>query len=226
VRRHTDIPATAADPPPADLSPLRKRMVEADLRGRGICNLQVLEVMARVPREEFVPQFVRELAYEDRAQAIGYDQTISQPYIVALMTEALQLQGTEKVLEVGTGSGYQTAILAELCAHVYSIERIPELSLRASMVLDRLGYRNVELRVGDGTLGWTEAAPFDAILVAAAAPALPKAYHAQLKEGGRLVIPLGTAGDQVLHRFTRHGSAYEDEVLSRVSFVPLIADPR
>ena len=161
------------------------------LAERSIRSTRVLAAMDRVPRERFVPEGVRHLAYADRALPIGCNQTISQPYIVALMTEALQLTGGEHVLEIGTGSGYQTAILAELAASVVSIERHEELSQRAGQVLAELGARNVQLIVGDGTLGWPGRAPYDRILVAAAANEIPPALEEQLAEGGILVIPLG-----------------------------------
>ena len=200
----------------------RQRMVHEQLEPRDIENTQVLGAMGVVPREEFVPMMLRPWAYIDRPLSIGYEQTISQPYIVGLMTQALGLEGDERVLEVGTGSGYQTAVLAELCAEVFSIERLARLSHRAAATLFRLGYRNANLRVGDGTRGWPEAAPFDAILVTAGATKLPSAYRAQLREGGRLVIPIGPQGEQLLHRCTRRGNELEDEDLGRVAFVPLI----
>jgi protein-L-isoaspartate(D-aspartate) O-methyltransferase len=213
------MPAGAIDP----FAESRERMVHDQLEPRDIGDAQVLRAMGVVPRQEFVPRMLRPWAYMDRPLLIGYDQTISQPFIVALMTQSLGLEGDERVLEVGTGSGYQTAVLAELCSEVYSIERIPRLSHRAAATLHRLGYRNVRLRVGDGTRGWPEAAPFDAILVTAGATKLPPAYRNQLREGGRLVIPIGGQGDQVLHRYTRHGDELVDEDLGRVAFVPLVA---
>jgi protein-L-isoaspartate(D-aspartate) O-methyltransferase len=200
----------------------RQRMVHEHLQPRDIENAQVLRAMGVVPREEFVPSMLRPWAYMDRPLLIGYEQTISQPYIVALMTQALGLEGDERVLEVGTGSGYQTAVLAELCAEVYSIERIARLSHRAAATLHRLGYRNIHLRVGDGTRGWPEAAPFDAMLVTAGATKLPPAYRDQLREGGRLLIPVGPQGEQTLHRYTRRGDELADEDLGRVAFVPLV----
>jgi len=201
----------------------RHRMVTEQIEERGIRNATVLQAMRSVPREAFVPLFLKRWAYGDRPLYIGYDQTISQPYMVGLMTEALQLKGSERVLEVGTGSGYQTAVLAEISAAVYSIERIARLSRRAERTLEQLGYANVHLRVADGTQGWPEAAPFDAILVTAGTAKIPYAYGKQLQERGRLVIPLGPHGDQVLHRFTRRGEGFDDEDLGRVSFVPLIS---
>jgi protein-L-isoaspartate(D-aspartate) O-methyltransferase len=202
----------------------RKQMVRQHLEARGIADRRVLRAMKTVPREHFVPSFLQTQAHEDRPLLIGYDQTISQPYIVALMTEALQLQGAERVLEIGTGSGYQTAVLAMLCQQVYTIERIAKLSIRAQRTLDQLGYANVEFRVGNGAKGWPEAAPFDAIIVTAGATSLPPRYHTQLAEGGRLVIPLGPAGKQVLYRYTRRGTDLIDEELTRVAFVPLVSE--
>jgi protein-L-isoaspartate(D-aspartate) O-methyltransferase len=201
----------------------RHRMVTEQIQARDIRDAAVLDAMRAVPREAFVPLFLRPWAYTDRPLLIGYEQTISQPYIVGLMTEALQLKGNERVLEIGTGCGYQTAVLAEIAAEVYTIERIARLSHRAAATLGRLGYHNIHFRVGDGTLGWPEPAPFDAILVTAGATKLPFSYREQLREGGRLVIPIGPHGDQELHRFTRRSQGYDDEDLGRVSFVPLIS---
>ena len=183
---------------------------------------RVLAAMDRVPRERFVPAGVRHLANADRALPIGCNQTISQPYIVALMTEALQLTGSENVLEIGTGSGYQTAILAELAASVVSIERHEELSQRAGQVLAELGARNVQLIVGDGTLGWPECAPYDRILVAAAANEIPPALEEQLAEGGILVIPLGGSHSQMLEAHHKVGGRLHVEPLSGCRFVPLV----
>jgi protein-L-isoaspartate(D-aspartate) O-methyltransferase len=168
----------------------------ADLRRRGIKDERTLAAMEKVPRQRFVPQEIRDQAYDDRALPIECRQTISQPFIVAWMTALLQLRGSERVLEIGTGSGYQTAVLAELCSHVITIERHQHLSLLARTRLDQLGYTNVEFHVGDGTLGWPDAAPYDACLVAAASPSVPRALTDQLAPRGRLVIPVGTAADQ------------------------------
>jgi len=209
---------------PAEPGSPRERMVREHLAARGIEDQRVLDAMLRIPREEFVPAFLAQYAYDDRPLYIGYDQTISQPYIVGLMTEALQLKGKERVLEIGTGSGYQTAVLALLCAEVYTIERIRKLSVRAQKTLEKLGITNVQFRVGDGALGWPEAAPFDGILVTAGASDLPKALTEQLAEGGRLVIPIGPLGSQTLHRITREQGKLTDEKLTRVAFVPLISE--
>lgn len=200
---------------------LRQEMLE-QLADREIRSHDVLSAMARVPREKFVPEGVRHLAYADRALPIACDQTISQPYIVALMTEALTLTGSERVLEIGTGSGYQTAILAELAGSVVSIERHAELSREAQRVLDELGYANVELIVGDGTLGWPEGAPYDRILVAAAAAQVPPALIEQLAEGGTLVIPVGASDGQVLEAYRKLGGKLHAEPLSGCRFVPLV----
>lgn len=199
----------------------RKEMVEYQIRRRGVRNKKVLKAMLKVPRHLFVPEQMMELAYGDEPLPIGEGQTISQPYIVAYMTEALKLRGREKVLEIGTGSGYQTAILAEITREVYTIELIPELSLRAREVLQKLGYRNIQFRVGDGTRGWPEQAPFEAILVAAAPPAVPPALVEQLKTGGRMVIPVGT-DFQELVLVTRKKEGWEEKRLIGVRFVPLI----
>lgn len=202
---------------------LRRNMVREQLIHRGIRDERVLETFRRLPRHRFVTDRELELAYGDHPLPIGQNQTISQPYIVALMTEALQLKGDEKVLDIGTGSGYQAAILAELAAAVYTVERLPALMERARLVLDDLGYTNIFYRVGDGAAGWPEESPFDAILVAAAAKTVPPALLEQLARGGRLVIPVGNSWFQDLVLVTRE----EDGVLHREKlcgcrFVPLI----
>lgn len=176
----------------------RQRMVDGQLAGRDIHDSRVLEAFRKVPRHLFVDEVDRGHAYEDYPLPVGCGQTISQPYMVALMTQCLQLRGSEAVLEIGTGSGYQTAILAELASRVYTIERIPELSQRARTLLEQLGYGNIEYKVGDGTLGWPDHAPFDAILVTAGAPQMPKALTEQLAAEGRLVIPVGGRSSQML----------------------------
>src|SRR5512136_144215 len=181
----------------------RERMVAEQLVRRGIRDERVLRAMAKVPRHLFVEEALAGRAYGDYPLPIGERQTISQPYMVALMTEALELSGHERVLEVGTGSGYQSSILAELCSKVYSVERIKSLADRAIRRLDELGYYNVLVRVGDGSLGWSEEAPFDAVLVAAAAPTVPETLLAQLGVGGRLVMPVGDAYSQVLRKAVR-----------------------
>lgn len=205
----------------ADYAIARKRMVEEQLVSRGIRDHRVLEAMGRIPRHEFVDPGMASQAYLDRPLPIGFKQTISQPYIVALMTESLGLKGGEKVLEIGTGSGYQTAILAELCRHLFSMERIVSLSNAARRTLYRLGYINFTLRIGDGTVGWAEEAPFGGILVTAAAPKIPPAYLEQLAEGGILVMPRGDESGQELVRVTRKGSKTLEEVLGECRFVKL-----
>lgn len=206
------------------LAQLRAEMVEEQLRQRGIKDERVLAAFLKVPRHKFVRSQDLWCAYDDYPLPIGYGQTISQPYIVALMTELLELQGNEQVLEIGTGSGYQAAILAELAKEVITIERIPELARRARQVLMSLGYRNVTVLIGDGSLGAPEFAPFDAIIVTAAAPHPPKALLAQLKDGGRLVIPIGDRHLQELVRFIRHGERYEMQQHGPCLFVPLIGE--
>jgi protein-L-isoaspartate(D-aspartate) O-methyltransferase len=192
------------------------------LSERGMNAPSVLAAMARVPRERFVPEEVRPLAYADRALPIACDQTISQPYIVALMTAALQLSGGERVLEIGTGSGYQAAVLAELGADVVSVERHAALSHAARAVLDELGYRNVRLIVGDGTQGWSPGAPYDRIVVTAAAAHIPPALEEQLADGGTLVIPVGPSDGQTLEAYRKIGGKLYAEPLSGCRFVPLV----
>ncbi len=205
-----------------DYDRMRAAMVEAQIRRRGIGDPRVLAALARVPRHEFVPENLRAMAYDDTPLPIGGGQTISQPYMVALMTEALGLQGGEKVLEVGTGSGYQAAVLAELGCHVISVERDPDLAEQAARRLERLGY-DVRVVVGDGTLGVPEEAPFQAILVTAGAPRVPPSLEAQLHpEGGVLVIPVGDRGVQELLRLTRWGGRVLREGLGGCRFVPLV----
>jgi protein-L-isoaspartate(D-aspartate) O-methyltransferase len=198
-------------------------MVDSQLRARGISDSRVLDAMLRVPRHEFVPGPYRAQAYEDHPLPIGDNQTISQPYIVAVMLESLQISPTDKVLEVGTGSGYVTALLAELAAQVFSVERYPALAKSAREVLAALGYTNVRLFTGDGTLGLPSVAPFDAIMVSAAAPDLPPALIAQLRDHGRMMIPIGTEDSQQL-QFIRMVDR-QPVVTPRelVRFVPLVS---
>jgi len=197
-------------------------MVYEQIEGRGITDHRVLRAIGKVPRHLFVPEHLRQQAYADGPLPIGSGQTISQPYIVALMTELLHLQPSDRVLEVGAGSGYQTAILAELAAEVNGVERLPELAQLATGRLSSMGYQNVTIHVTDGSEGFPNAAPYDAILVAAAAPTVPKPLIEQLGEGGRLVIPVGGTYDQVIERLTREGKAIHRERLTPVRFVPLI----
>jgi len=200
----------------------RERMVRAQLAERGICDVRVLDAMSRVPRHEFVPATLRQESYEDHPLPIGEGQTISQPYIVAAMLAHLALQDTDRVLEVGTGSGYVTALLSLLCAEVYSVERHAQLAALAENTLHRLGYRNVKIRVGDGSLGWPEYAPFDAILVSAATPEMPPALFAQLREGGRMVVPVGPPSSQELQLIRKIGGEPEVTFLEGCRFVPLV----
>jgi protein-L-isoaspartate(D-aspartate) O-methyltransferase len=209
-------------PPPADpYAESRARMVREQLAARGIRDARVLAAMARVPRHELVPEAHRDEAYEDGPLPIGEGQTISQPYVVAAMSEAAALEGDERVLEVGTGSGYQAAVLSELAREVYTIELEPVLAARAKRDLERLGYQNVHTRTGDGYRGWPEAAPFDAILVTAAPDHVPPDLLEQLKVGGRLVIPVGGRFDQELWVYTKTDRGVERRQLMPVRFVPL-----
>lgn len=201
----------------------RARMVDNQLRRRGIRSERVLEVMAVVPRERFLPPECRSRAYADQAQPLALGQTVSQPYMVAVMTEALELAPTDRVLEIGTGSGYQTCILSRLAGEVYSVERLEALARSAEALLGELGCTNVQIRVGDGSVGWNEAAPFDAILVTAAAPWVPPSLKAQLSpDGGRLVIPVGDRFVQDLLKLTRHGNDFVERRLMACRFVPLV----
>jgi protein-L-isoaspartate(D-aspartate) O-methyltransferase len=199
-------------------------MVEEQLRGRGITDQRVLGAMAEIPREHFVPANRSRVAYEDSALAIGHGQTISQPLVVATMTQALELTGDERVLEIGTGSGYQAAILARLCREVITVEVVPELAEAAEERLRRLGFTNVKVAVGDGWNGWPPGTPYEGILVACAAPTIPPALVEQLTPDGRLVIPVGPeGGDQVLKVVRKDGSSWD---LFPVRFVPLRHLPR
>ncbi|MCC7478913.1 protein-L-isoaspartate(D-aspartate) O-methyltransferase [bacterium] len=201
----------------------RSAMVRDQLRGSGIRDERVLAAMAQIPRELFLPPGLRSRAYENGPVPIGRGQTISQPYIVALMAEALLLQGHERVLEVGLGSGYSAAVLSRLARQVYSIERHAELARQAAQTLASLGCDNVQTRTGNGALGWPEEAPFAAISVAAAGPEIPPALKQQLEIGGRLVLPCGQPGEQRLLRLTRLGAEeYRTEDLGWVAFVPLV----
>jgi protein-L-isoaspartate(D-aspartate) O-methyltransferase len=200
----------------------REQMVESQLALRGIKDRRVLDAMRQVPRHLFVPKGTRSLAYCDGPLPIGQGQTISQPYIVALMTELLELTGGEKVLEVGTGSGYQAAILSLLVCQVYTIERHVALAEQAEKVLAQLGYDNVVIRVGDGTLGWPEHSPYEAIIVTAAAPDVPQTLTEQLADRGRLVAPVGSRWSQVLAKVKRQGATLTKEHLTAVAFVPLV----
>jgi len=205
-----------------DFEKERSRMVDEQIAFRGVTDPRVLAVMGKVPRHEFMPEALRAQAYGDHAMPIGEGQTISQPYIVALMSELLELKGDERVLEIGTGSGYQAAVLAELCQKVFTIERVKTLADKARATLDRLGYKNVVMKVYDGTYGWKEMSPFDAIIVTAAAPDVPDTLVEQLKEGGRLVIPVGERYSQVLMKVIKSPSGVVTKTSIPCVFVPLI----
>ncbi len=207
-----------------DFAKERLAMVEEQLKRRGIRDGRVLEAMSKVPRHTFVPEAHRGAAYEDRPLPIGEGQTISQPYMVAVMTQSLELKGEERVLEIGTGSGYQTAILAELAKEVCTIERIPALLERAQSTLQSLGYENIFFKIGDGTKGWPEKAPFDGIIVTAGAPEIPQTLLAQLADGGRLVIPVGPRYTQTLYKVMRRGKNYQEEDITGCVFVPLLGE--
>jgi protein-L-isoaspartate(D-aspartate) O-methyltransferase len=203
----------------------RARMVAEQIEARGVRDRRVLAAVAKVPRHQFVPESLRDDAYDDSPLPIGFGQTISQPYIVAYMTEMLRVEPGHKVLEIGTGSGYQAAVLGELASNVYSVELLPELAARATAALRSAGYTAVQVRTGDGYQGWPEHAPFDRIIVTAAPDAVPRALVDQLAEGGRLVIPVGTAS-QFIRIVTRRQGRIEEETTIPVRFVPLVRPPR
>lgn len=205
-----------------DYRAARERMVERQLRRRNIHDERVLEAMGAVPREAFVPEDVRVRAYDDGALPIGHRQTISQPWVVAAICQGLSLRGEERVLEIGTGSGYSAAVLARLAREVHGVERIPELAAGARAALASLGVENVEVIVADGSLGLPEAAPFDAIAVHAASPEAPHSLLAQLADGGRLVVPIATDSADMLTRFEREGDELRQETIGPCRFVPLI----
>jgi protein-L-isoaspartate(D-aspartate) O-methyltransferase len=205
-----------------DLDGLRHEMVQVQLRNRGVRDAHVLEAMASVPRHEFVPVEFREHAYDDQPISIGEGQTISQPYMVAVMIEAMALTGAEKVLEIGAGSGYAAAIISRLAKHVYAVESHASLALAAQQRLSRLGFNNVSIHTGDGSAGLKEAAPFDVIVVAAAAPSVPQPLVEQLSEDGRLVIPVGDAQSQNLVLIQKAGGEIHSSTLHQCRFVPLV----
>ncbi|HAK88013.1 MAG: protein-L-isoaspartate O-methyltransferase [Nitrospirae bacterium GWC2_46_6] len=208
----------------ADYKRIRELMVETQLIPRGIKDVRVLNAMRKVPRHLFVPEYIRHSAYDDMALPIGEDQTISQPYMVAIMTELLELKGDESVLEIGTGSGYQAAVLAELAGEVYTIERIPELADRAQRKLEEIGYDNVHVVVSDGTKGLEESAPFDRIIITAAAPKLPEPLINQLKEGGIVVAPVGERFSQMLIKGRKEKGVLVEEYHTACVFVPLVGE--
>lgn len=199
-------------------------MIECQIVARGVRDARVLDALRQVPREKFVGRRMRDFAYDDRPLPIGNEQTISQPYIVALMLECMRLEAEHKVLEVGTGSGYAAAVLSRLVSKVYTVERYKSLADRARIRLRKLGYHNVEVRFGDGTQGWPEKAPFDSIVVAAGGDSVPQALLEQLKEGGRLVIPVGGSDEQELMVYHRKAQILEEEKVTKVRFVPLLED--
>jgi protein-L-isoaspartate(D-aspartate) O-methyltransferase len=204
----------------------RQQMVISQLLspGRGITNARVLATMGKVPRHEFVPERLRAQAYDDNPLPIGHGQTISQPFIVAFMTEQLEPKPTDHILEIGTGSGYQAAVLAELVAKVYTIEIVQELATRAAADLKRLGYTNVQVRAGDGYKGWPEAAPFDAVMVTCAPERVPQPLVEQLKDGGRVIIPVGPRWNQELVLLRKRGGKLEQRAVLPVSFVPMTGE--
>ncbi|HEX6563532.1 MAG TPA: protein-L-isoaspartate(D-aspartate) O-methyltransferase [Chthoniobacterales bacterium] len=212
---------------PTDFSAARQRMVEEQLAapGRGIKNHLVLEAMSSVPRHEFVPESVRKFAYRDEPLPIGYGQFISQPFVVAFMTEQLDLKPTDRVLEIGTGSGYQAAVLSQLVAEVYTIEIIEPLAKRAEADLKRLGYLNVKVLAGDGYKGWPEYAPFNSIIVTCAPDRVPQPLIDQLQDRGRMIIPVGTLWDQKLYLLQKHGTTIEQQAVLPVAFVPMTRTP-
>ncbi len=207
----------------ADFANARRKLVEEEIAApdRGITNQKVLEVMGSVPRHEFVPESQRHLAYRDEPLPIAYGQTISQPSLVAFMTDKLDLKPSDRVLEIGTGSGYQAAILSQLVSHVYTIEIVEPLARRAMTDLKRLGYDNVTVLIGDGYKGWPEYAPFDAVIVTCAPDHIPQPLIAQLRDGGRMVIPVGKPGNQALYLLQKHGNVIERQSMLAVRFVPM-----
>jgi protein-L-isoaspartate(D-aspartate) O-methyltransferase len=209
---------------PADYAVARRRMVQEQIAGRGLGDVRLLAAFNETPRHLFVDEALWSQAYNDHPLNIGQGQTISQPYMVALMTHALELDGSEKVLEIGTGSGYQTAVLARLADWVFSLERLPALSRRAQSILEELKIFNVNLLVGDGTKGWPAEAPYDAIIVTAGGPALPRPLEKQLADGGRLVAPVGDRRLQTLVRVTRRGDEFIRRELGGCRFVDLIGE--
>jgi protein-L-isoaspartate(D-aspartate) O-methyltransferase len=212
-----------SSPAPVDFDNLRAAMVADQLIVRNISEKKLLDAFLNVPRHEFVQEDLRASAYNDHPLPIGENQTISQPFMVALMTQCLKLKSSDKILEVGTGSGYQAAILAEMAGEVYSVERFKDLADKAAAILGLLGYKNIHIKVGDGTLGWSEFAPYDGIIVTAGAPAIPESLVKQLKDGGRLVIPVDRGGfTQILTLVERMGQTIKTSDICACTFVPLV----
>ena len=205
-----------------EFAQVRLKMVEEQIQRRGVKDVRVLEDMRVLPRHLFVDADLSDEAYADHPLPIGYGQTISQPYIVAFMTASLGLRGQEKVLEIGTGSGYQAALLGRLAKEVHTVERVPQLAERAQIVLERLGIRNVSVHVGDGSLGWPEMSPYECIITTAAAPQVPDVFLEQLAPNGKMIIPVGTRWRQVLELWTRTDQGFEKEEILPVVFVPLL----
>ncbi|MDZ7698050.1 MAG: protein-L-isoaspartate(D-aspartate) O-methyltransferase [Deltaproteobacteria bacterium] len=219
------LPAFSCAQENKDFARLREQMVERQIKARGVTDPDVLSAMERVPRHRFVPEKYRSLAYGDHPLPIGEGQTISQPYIVAYMTQALDLKPHDRVLEIGTGSGYQAAVLAELAEAVYTIEIVETLGKRAKKTLDASGYENVHVRIGDGYKGWPEQAPFDAVMVTCAPEAIPDALVSQLKDGGRMIIPVGPVGTvQRLVRCVKKDGRLVRENVMPVRFVPMVGE--
>jgi protein-L-isoaspartate(D-aspartate) O-methyltransferase len=221
--QYTDGNLVSESNPSGDFKAMREKMVETQIKARGVKDPRVLSALTKVERHRFVPEEYLNSAYSDQPLPIGEGQTISQPYIVALMTELLELKGNEKVLEIGTGSGYQAAVLAELAREVYSIEIIESLASIAKRRLSELGYQNIHVKAGDGYLGWPEAAPFDAIIVTAAPDHIPKPLIEQLKEGGRMVLPVGTY-TQELKKIVKRSGKIETTNIIPVVFVPMTGE--
>jgi protein-L-isoaspartate(D-aspartate) O-methyltransferase len=212
------LPAAA---PARDFTAERERMVKQQIIMRGVSDPRVLGALGKVPREQFVPESLRDLSYTDQPLPIGYDQTISQPFIVAFMTDKLQVKPGDRVLEIGTGSGYQAAVLAEMGAKVYTIEIVESLGKRAAATLQRLGYKNVAVKIADGYKGWPEHAPFDAVIVTCAPDHVPPPLLEQTKEGGRIVIPLGAPNNQELYLLEKKNGRLERRAVLPVRFVPM-----